>query len=160
MIQNFLSDKLQINGIDIKVAHRTGVGDFRPIVVELENKMDKGVILKKKAKLKSHRNEAGKKYFINEQLPEVLSEKRRHDNALIWENKQKLVSNQASMSFKNGELQINGTQYKSKIKPPTVRKILALTGEEGEMLRKINLAVSETFNEKGSAFTGVASIAL
>ena len=48
------------------------------------------------------------------------------NSMMIWENKQKLVSNQAAMSYNNGKLMINGKEYDSQVKTPTVRKILTL----------------------------------
>ena len=75
---------------------------------------------------------------------------------LMWENKQKLISNQAAMAYKDGKLVINGEEYKSQIQLPTVRKILTLTAVERDVLNKINLAPSEVFEEKGSKFFGYA----
>ena len=75
---------------------------------------------------------------------------------LIWENKQKLVSSQASIKYKDGNLMINDEPYENKVQPPSVRRILTITGAERDILNGMKWASSEVFEEKGSSFTGYA----
>ena len=74
----------------------------------------------------------------------------------IWENKQKLVSNQASIKYKDSNLMINGELYENKVQPPSVGRILTITGAERDILNGVKWASSEVFKEKESLFTGYA----
>ena len=67
-----------------------------------------------------------------------------------------MLSDQANLTFQNGRLLIDGEQYKSKINPPTVRRILTLTNGEKETYSRHTLRTTPKFQEKGSIFFGIA----
>ena len=74
--KTFFTQRLLLN-IAIKVAHRMGQGTNRAMVVQLENYEEKGKIFKNLYKLKGVKNEDGKFYFVNDQLPSELQEEQR-----------------------------------------------------------------------------------
>ena len=82
-VQKIFNEKLELDNIRIKVAHRLGNGKNRPIVAELESREAKRLILTNKAKLGQHGNEMGKRIFIYEQLPEIMSEQRKHSSMMM-----------------------------------------------------------------------------
>ena len=91
-VEAFFKNHLKITQ-DIKIASafRVGKGDGRPIVVQLHNVKDKGLIFKGTTNLKEVKNEFQKAYFVSDQLmARKMAEKNREQN-LFQENKKKTV---------------------------------------------------------------------
>ena len=57
------------------------------MVIKLKDESKKGTIFANVAKLKDERDKGGKKFFLNNQLPEPINEQRKRYNQLIFENK-------------------------------------------------------------------------
>ena len=63
--------------VPIKDTVRIGNGSNRTMFVSLPHRKKKGMVFRNISNLKGEKNEDGKKFFVNDQLPEVLKEKRR-----------------------------------------------------------------------------------
>ena len=139
----------------IQVAHRIRNGQDRAMVVQFDSVATRNKVLGCKTNLKNKKNDKGRKMYTSEQLPEILTEKKRHNTSIIQELKKKPISLQPPVFFKNGVLQVDGEDYASKINPPTVRRILTLSDWERDFLSRVQLATTQKIKEKGSTFTEV-----
>ena len=117
---------------------------------------DKYLILRNKKNLSKHRNSDGKKYFVDEQLPEAMVEARRQNRKMLADNRKKLVGQQQQMEIKKGTLHIEGKQYVKPVKPPTTRQIISIMKKQLDLLSKVNFKYSNTVQEDGSLFLAVA----
>lgn len=125
LFNTFIEKGLEIREmIPANKAYRIGAGQNRPLIVELRHPENKGKIFSNATKLKGKVNEKGKPYFVAEQLPEEMNEKRRRMNELVSENKKKPNSHRLDMSFQRGQLMINEELYHKHITPPSAKELL------------------------------------
>ena len=140
--------------IGIQVAHRIGLGQNRPIVVRLEDFADKAVIFLKTKTLKDQTNEDNTKFFVNDQLPEEISERKRQIKLLMQDNYgRKSELSKMDMAVKKGVLHVDGHPYKAEIFPPRLADMLHANPKYVQAADNIKLHPSSTISERGSDFS-------
>ena len=140
--------------VPIEVAHRIGEGKHRPMVVRVAEGA-KGKIFSKVGNLCDITNEDGRKYYVNDQLPDELNERRRKNNYFLAENKIRPVAHQLQMLVNKGKLSIANEEYKRKVDPLLVPDIVC-PREDWDRLSKIKFTSSKQITEKGSTFCAFA----
>ena len=120
--QNFFKQNLGIDDIEIDVAHRMGTGTNRPIVVRLKQQQAKNKFFGNITKLKGLKNQKGRYYQVDNQLPEELSEKRKHMRYHFQDfsrrnTAQSIEQSVAELTMKKGTLLINDQPYKKQCCP-------------------------------------------
>ena len=85
--RHFFGVKLKTeHNVPIMEAVRIGAGKNRSMLVTLPHRNKKPQLNAKINKLKEARNEDVKKYFVNDQLPEELNERRCRVQQMKWKN--------------------------------------------------------------------------
>ena len=132
-------------------AHRIGTGDDRPMVVKFSDQKNKAKVFAQLSNLK------GKSIYVNDQLPEELSERRRRDRQILATNK-KLPDGQRlkTLKMKKGRLHVGDKVYQPKIQPPKRSEILAMTSSELHDLKEMAMAKTQDITEQHSRFRGYA----
>ena len=131
-VKQFFSAEMETgDSIKVKVAHRLGSGRNRPMVAKLEQHEDKLHVFKNTNKLAKKVNANDKPFFVNEQLPARVNERRIWEREIMKRN-QKNVLSQLQMSFQKGKLVINGELYKPKVWAPTVKDMISSTDKDIE----------------------------
>ena len=103
----FFKDIMKIEKtIGIKIAHRIGKGEKRPMVIQLVEASQKGVMLKHAKNLKQLKNADGDAYYVKDQLPEVLQEEHNRKKEKVKYNKTLIPAQQQTIEWKKGELMI------------------------------------------------------
>ena len=100
-----------------KVYRRGKKGTNRPILVELVNLKDKGVIYKHTKNLKDLKNEQGYGYSVRDDLSEDAQDCDNKHRRIVSDNKRNTARN-IDMSFKNRVLHMNNVPYKTQAAAP------------------------------------------
>lgn len=112
-------------------------------------------IQKNQAALKDQLNSQGGKFFINQQLPEAVSEQRREIREIIKECKDKEDelprSAKSTFTVKADKVFINGQLQRKKITPPTVQNLFP-DEKEQERIDQVKFKLFHTEPEHGSSF--------
>lgn len=157
-VLEFFKDKLQIqDNIVLQNAYRVGAGTDRPMVVELQKSQDKTKIYQKVGNLKGVKNTKKKPYFVSDQLPEDLAEKKRQENVVKSYNNKLPIANQLDMAFKKGELQVQGKRYEPPIAPPTPRQLVLPSEQEKAINQQVEIFEGATRDKNSSYFIGYAA---
>ena len=159
-VSQFFRDKLSVQP-NIDVAHRLGdkrdgAVNPRPVVVKCSSMRDKHAIMVNTKKLKDVKNDLGKPYFVSDQLPEGISERKRRYFTLMKENAQKPQLEQATMRIRGNQLFVNNELYRPSISPPKVPELFDVSKEEAAKMEKLKLVTGDIQSERGSTFYGVA----
>lgn len=160
-VKDFIQQKLKVTQeIPIKVCHRLNYIDgaeFRPVVIKLSNIDHKSLLLSNGPNLKGLTNSRNRFFYLNEQLPEKLSEDRRYAQHWIRENKAKPTNDQLPMKITRNALRINNVPYKKKIKAPSAAEILRLDPEELSTTRKASTVFGDSKLVECSEFISYAA---
>lgn len=112
-------------------------------------------IQKNQSILRDQVNEQGGKFYINQQLPDAVSEQCREIREIIKQCKDKEEdlprSAKSSFTVKADKVFINGQLQKKKITPPTVQELFPEQSEQ-EKMDKIKFKFFHTDPEQGSSF--------
>ena len=134
---------------------REGKGP-RPVVAKCASIREKSKIFQNVRKLKDKKNEAGKPYFISDQYPDGVNERRRKFNSMIKENKDRPTTEQLAMKIQRNQLFINNEMYKPVVVPPSVDDLFDIQKSEEEKMNKLSLVYGDIQSERGSTFYGAA----
>lgn len=100
-------------------------------------------------------NDAGGKFYINQQLPDAVSEQRREMREIIKKRKdfeEDLPSaSKSKIAIKTGKVYINGQLQKKKLVPPTVQQIFP-DDDIQDKIDQIKLKHFHAEPENGSSF--------
>ena len=131
-VNSFVANELELGEqLNFKVAHRIGNGKGdRPMVVRLKNQDEKSKIFKNVKSLSKKVNYNDRPYFVNDQLPAKINERKMWEKDIFRRNKKKSVAAQLTMSFKKGKLSINGEPYRPKVEVPKLQDILMADEDE------------------------------
>lgn len=95
------------------------------------------------------------KFFINQQLPEAISEHRRETRQIIRDQKEKEkaipTASKSTFTVRNDKLFINGQLKRKKVTPPMVQELFLQEREQKE-IDKIKIRHFHTTPEAGSQF--------
>lgn len=143
----FFNEKLGITQeIGIKAAHRIGSGGNRPLVVKLADINTKQLIFQNTQKLK------GTNYFISEQLPEELAEKKKLQQRIKGQNKTLLVSEQLSLNIKRDKIYVNNEQLRPAVVAPSALTWLSKTEDEQKQIKRVALTKGDTDSKTTCTF--------
>lgn len=149
---DFFEQQLGIQkSIDIKIAHRIGTGLNRPLVVKLRDVDDKPLIFQHTQKLK------GTSYYVGEQLPEELAERKRHIQRIKGQNKKLPSEQQLSLSAKRDRLLINNEMYKTPLQPPSALRWLSMEEAQQRDINHTRIYKGPTDYRSHSSFVSYAA---
>lgn len=147
LAQTFLQRDLQLSRpVQIKLAHRLGNGNNRPMVLKLVDINDKSFILQNSQKLK------GTNLFIMEQLPEEMAEKKRQQQRLKGQNKKLPSTEQLLLNIKKDKIFINNERFRSPLVSPTSISWLAKDEDERKAIKKTKILKGATDSTTSSTF--------
>lgn len=148
----FFRDQLEIaKPIPIEVAHRIGTGENCPIIVKLHDNNDKQLIFQHSQKLK------GTRYFISDQLPEELAEKKRQIFRIKGQNKKLPIAEQLLMNIKRDKLYINNEKFQLAVNTPTALTWLQMDEDQQKLIRRFPIIKGETNSTLQSHFISYAA---
>lgn len=161
-LHQFLYHKMHLTDIydsDILSVYRLGKpekGKNRAIVAHCTSALRRH-IQKNQATLCDQTNDSGGKYYINQQLPDAVSEQRREIREQIKERRDKEESEKipksarSTFAVKADKLFINGQLQRKKILPPSVQQLFPDQNEQ-KTIDKIKFKFFHTEPEHGSSF--------
>ena len=137
--------------INFTDATRIGSGINRSMLPfpSLPHKSKKSSIYTKVENLKEARNEGGRKFYINDHLPESLNEKRRCTQQMKWINSKKDIAHKDQISVKRGKVFVNDQPYSSKVHVPTAGDFTSHSKQDRDRMSDFFFARGETKYEKG-----------
>ena len=159
-VQTFFKEKVKISeDIKIRIAHKIGKqgSEKCPMIVALKNVRDKGTIYKSTKNLKGQKNEEGDEYFVNDQLPAQQTEEVRKLRQKVKINKNLIDAQQQTISWKKGELHIEGKPFESKVCEPSCAEILEMKLEEMRKALSYKVYEGDETSKSGSTFKGFAA---
>lgn len=155
---NFFKNILKVEKpIPISQAYRIGGGNKRPIVTKLKSVGDKTKLYSKTDRLKQINKGRDKPYFITDQLPEAMPEKRRVVSFLKQQNAKLPQAQQQKAEINKGILSFNNKPYESPIQAPTISEICKLSPERKRQLRQLEFLEGKSESQDQSVFTGFAA---
>lgn len=147
---------------DILVAHWMGqyIKDKnRAIVIKVHPNLKKQ-ILDNTTKLAKKKNEHGKPFSVNVQLPEMLAEQKREIRQIIKEKKEAEKhlddASKSKILVRNNNVYINGQLQRKLLKPPTVAQLFEIPDSDKEKMDKIKIKYTQTKPLKKSEFLAAA----
>ena len=155
--KEFFKENLKIKEeIDIEIAHRMGEGRNRPMVIKLRNQEDKAIIFKNSPSLKDQKNKDDKPYYVNDQLPDAITEHKRQIRLHLNDGKNRSDGQKPDMYIKQGVLYVDGYRYVKPFQPPTAIDMIQAPYTYRKEADKMKLHEGETIQERGSTFIGYA----
>lgn len=159
-LHQFFNEELGITDIrdrDLLKVYRIGQpekGWNRPIIAFCTTELRR-YILSQAPLLKNRTNAQGANFYINQQLPEAISEQKREIRQIIKDRKDKEQNlpqpSKSAFVVRNDKVFINGQLQRKKITPPKV-KDLFIEESEQEKVDAIKMRYYHTPPEKGSQF--------
>lgn len=163
-VQKFIMEKLQIQEhVDIDIVHRFGSAPkngHRPVVIKVATHDQKEMLIASGPKLRekdSNGRFVPQKYFVSEQLPDILQEKKRYNQFWVRDNKRKPSHLQQEVNINHGKLYFNNQLYRRKLNPPQNAELLRLDNEELDLVKQVPLFKGGSHEEKNSEFIGYAA---
>ena len=142
-VRSFLTTQMKIDQhIEITKAYCSGTSKPRALTFVLDNPSDKGLIFSNVRNLRGIKNEMGKPYFIDEQLPELFREQKRRHKQILAENRKISISNRPNAVLQKGELTVNNEQYGKKVAVPTARDLIQMSDNELDYVYDIEMEKS------------------
>ena len=121
LVTDFFSQVMKIQQpIEIQSAVRIGKSTPRSVLVKLKSVKDKGMVFKNVKNLKEVHNSKDGLLFVNNQLPPRLQEQQWRYRQLVHYNNSLAGVGKRTMTYKKGELYVDGQRYTSAIQPPTI----------------------------------------
>lgn len=153
LVADFFLQQLGIQKqIEIKIAHRIGVGSNRPMVVKLKDADDKPFVFQHTQKLK------GTSFYVGEQLLEELAERKRHIQRIKGQNKKLPANEQLSLSAKRYRLLINNEMYKTPLQPSSALRWLSIDEDERKDINCMRIFKGPTEYKAHSSFVSYAAV--
>lgn len=159
-LRTFLHEELglpDVRDVDILSVYRLGSRDKnrnRPIIAQCVPDLRR-YILRNASLLKHRTNKEGGSYYINQQLPEAVSEQRREIRQIIKEKKntEEPLPKDAKSTFivRNAKLYINGQLIRKKVVPPSVQQLFPDDKEQAK-INNVKMRYFHTTPEEGSKF--------
>ena len=154
--------EIDVNEEEILVAHRIGKpykDKQRTMIVRCSFQLKERIFNNVK-NLKDKVNEKGDAFYINKQLPEVLSERNRKIREQIREQKEKdkdlPFKERAKIQVINKSVHIDGEQIVDYLQPVRINEMFPDKTEK-EKQEKVKLATADVITEKGSTFMAYAA---
>lgn len=158
LVLGFLEDELGVvleDEENIPIAHRIGTstkGHHRPIVFKCP------VSLKKRIFENTHKL-AGKRFSVNQQLPDALAESRRENRQKIKQiqhlEEGKMDKDKSTFLIRNNRLYVNGQLQRKKIIPPPPIDLFPCATDRNRMAQ-IPMKYSQTKPAQTSSFSAAA----
>lgn len=157
-VANFLKAKLKVDTpVQLIQAYRMGQGKTRPMVAKLKDTADKAKIFSKVSNLKQINKGRQKPYFVTDQLPEAMAEKKRYNHYLKMQNLKLPDAQQLPVAYDRGVLSFDAKPYQPPIKPLSPAQKCKITPERKRMLRDLEFIQGALHEESDSLFVGYAS---
>ena len=153
----FFIETMEIEqGVEISDAYRVGQGSHRNVMNKLRYPGDKSLIFSNVVNLKEKLNAGGKPYFLQDELTDLQNEKKQKYHDLVKENKDSLDKNKLKIKMQRGNIIINNSVIKPKVKPPTAADMLRLDEDKLDKIKAIKITTGAEHVEKGSEFYSYA----
>ena len=159
VVQTFLKENMKVDkDIKVAVAHRLGKkGDKCNMIARLKNPADKGVIYKNAKLLKDQKNKDNDSYYINDQLPEEMAEKRMRAKQIVRYNSTLVDAQKQDTEWRKGELYVNGKKYIAKVAAPTASDLLKMKPEEIRAVLAYKTYEGDTATKEENVFLSYAA---
>ena len=160
-IKTFLTEDMGLAYKDkhIQKAHRLGQfkeNGNRSIVVRCHPTL-KSSVLQAKENLKGKKNEEGKHYYVNTQLPDQWIEEKRERKQIIQTAKKKAKDEgkEVKVEVRKGTVFLNSQPQRKFLQAPKSQDLFPDTAEQ-EKMDKLKIYNSSEITLDGSSFTGYA----
>ena len=146
--QDFIKEELKITeDVPIKDAHRMGEGTNRALMVKFRHQDGRAKIYPYLQNLK------GKRKYVNDQVPDETSERKRRERQVMAINKGLDDAHKLrNLKFKKGKLHVGDNPYKPKIVPITRKDILSLSPGDIQQIQELPMVKTREISEKHSRF--------
>ena len=152
-VQDFVNSEID-ELADVVDIYPLGGEAPQPLVVTFRNIDQELQVMRRKKNIKHLINEDGKPFFINDYLPAKMSEQRRREKDIHWENSRAEQKNQVDMEVKSGSLWIEGKKYEKKVVEPNPKQLLQMPAVEVDRLMKLQIFKTDNFMEQENIFVG------
>ena len=159
VVTNFFKEKMGIQEtIPIAEAYKINKKDKNTIIkIELSNQRDRGKIFKHVKNLKDCKNEFGKAYHLDLDLPPKSRAARNRLKEIRWENANKSSVDQHTIEPKKGNITIDGETYVKAVKPPCVSQILKASKEARLQCANLQVVRGNRIEKGSSVFLGYSA---
>ena len=157
-VQNFFKNMLKIEEtIEIDAVKQLEKGTPPPIIVRLQDHLQKKKIFKKATNLKGVKNQDGKYYGIFNLLKDEAMEQDICKRQIVKVNESLPVAQRHKIQLTKGKLIIDGGVYKPKYQKLTATDLLSLQSNEIQESSEVgNVAQSDVVRAANSQFQGFA----
>ena len=149
-IQKFFRELLKIENVDIPLSKSYWQGKW--IVFELLNIADRGVIFQHVKHLKDVKAQLGKRYQVEDHLPEELKENKQRDKQIKYLNKLQPHGLRADITHKKGKLLVNNNPHQRIIRVVNARVLLSLDDDDYQRLETAHISNTGNQTEEDSHF--------
>ena len=150
-IESFLLDTLELD-INIEDSYFLGDKTPRPTVIVFANSGDKMKVWERKKMLKDYIGKNDQGIYLNDYLPQIVSEKRRRERDIITEIKESGAG--ISTEYTKDGLKIGACLYKKQITTPSPSDLLELSPKEFEDVMNVKTVKGDKIVIEDSVFVG------
>ena len=124
--------------------------------VKLGEVTEKGLIYKATKNLKGQTNEDGDPYFVEDQVPEEISEQKKRRKQIVKYNRTLIEAHQQEIEWKKGQLYVDGEIYEPKIKALTNAEVVKISMDEEAIRRILAIRITQAgeMSKQGNKFLG------
>ena len=151
--KTFFNEVMQIADFNVKRAYWQG----HWLICELYAAGDKSQIFTNLKKLKNKKPPVGKRFQVEEYLPEPLKEKKQRERQITYLNKKLPDGQRADVKFEKGEVYINKVKHTRQIPELKARELLQLDSDDFKRLENVHVCQTGKETAKGSVFTAFAA---
>lgn len=157
-VAHFLKQTLKIQAkISIKFARRMGKGQYKPMLVKLQNANDKAVIFQNLDKLREINKSKDRPFFVTDHLPEAWAKRKRFFHHLKQQNRKLPQDQRYTTQVKDNNIFFNDQEFKPLLTVPTVSQFLGLSKERKRIIRDLQVIAGGEDTQKESIFISYAS---
>ena len=153
IFKNFLQNTLELQTLpDITGAYWKGKGDNKPMIVQLSDATQKGLIFANVSNLKEKKNHRNRPYRISDNLPEELAEEQARYRQILAANRDLPDGNQIPMQIKKGKLYVNNSIYQQQVYPPSATEVADTSEALLQEVKEFLMASPDEVTEQKSRF--------
>ena len=148
-------------GFDAPIEDIFSMGQNNTVII-FQNVADKRHLMEIKGRLKGHKNQEGKQYYINEYNPPAVNERKNRERYIMQENEDineiKEEQDQVQMTITKGGLKIGADMYRKKVTVPSPTELVDIPLDKLDHILHLKVTKSGEITQKASRFIGFSAV--
>ena len=150
-LEAFFYKRLGVSAF-LEEAYVMGKKEPKVIIAYFQSTYDKRAVMENKHKLKTLKNKAGGKVYINDYTTVAQQERKQRDKRIYEQNKKR--ENPLEIKYYKGAMTIQGEVYRPKVEVPTPTELINIEPKDLDSILKMKLENHGKITQDKSTFEG------